>query len=671
MTSIATKLNSRLHESLPSIKAYDHRLHTLNAWWEKITLIGKINSQNVAASILEEMHHTKNTFSELQSRLISILVSEQIEKRTAENEKIASVAIDLLIRNLFERTADVGFLSTDDDIRKFILQNNYQNEHLGNMEERLREYAAKYSVYNEIVILDTKGKVLAHLDETNDIGVCSDALIAKTLKDPNNYVETFGPSDIQKNTPHSLIYSQCIKETDDVRSPVIGVLCLCFKFDDEMDGIFKQLLASEHDSTLMILDNKNNVIASSSPSIFSIGTKVPMEHASDLLRFKNKDYVGNKAITSGYQGFSGLGWSGLIVTPLSTAFENNSQDVIEHETSPSTSTSNVLFSDEIQDILKLSKRVEGDLALIVLNGIIASARQNAVEFMPVLSEVRNIGTEIASIFSISIDNLQSTVIASRMNNTKSSAMLAVDLMDRNLYERANDCRWWALTNLFQTALVSAAEVNKNQAQLTSILKNINDLYTVYTNLYLYDASGTVVAVSNSDYHYLVGTELAANSGCVDALKLKDTQHYSVSDFVPIEQYSNRPTYIYNAAIKDKTNNKAIGGIGIVFDSEPEFKAMLDDSMPHIEDKSVVPFGYFCQKDGLIISATEHAPQNVCENIAVNENELMLENGRQTSSIMQYQGKCYVVGIAASNGYREYKTTNDYQNDIVAVTFIPC
>ena len=29
----------------------------------------------------------------------------------------ASVAIDVLIRNLFERTADIGFLATDNDIR--------------------------------------------------------------------------------------------------------------------------------------------------------------------------------------------------------------------------------------------------------------------------------------------------------------------------------------------------------------------------------------------------------------------------------------------------------------------------------------------------------------------------------------------------------------------------
>ena len=31
----------------------------------------------------------------------------------------SQIAIDVLVRNLFERTADIGFLSTDDDIREF------------------------------------------------------------------------------------------------------------------------------------------------------------------------------------------------------------------------------------------------------------------------------------------------------------------------------------------------------------------------------------------------------------------------------------------------------------------------------------------------------------------------------------------------------------------------
>jgi len=35
-------------------------------------------------------------------------------------EAKAQVAVDIVIRNLFERTADIGFLATDDDIREFI-----------------------------------------------------------------------------------------------------------------------------------------------------------------------------------------------------------------------------------------------------------------------------------------------------------------------------------------------------------------------------------------------------------------------------------------------------------------------------------------------------------------------------------------------------------------------
>lgn len=59
-------------------------------------------------------------------------------------------------------------------------------------------------------------------------------------------------------------------------------------------------------------------------------------------------------------------------------------------------------------------------------------------------------------------------------------------MDRNLYERANDCRWWAPTSAFRQIL-SKPEVTPDDAQqISDILKYINGLYTVYTNLFVYD-----------------------------------------------------------------------------------------------------------------------------------------------------------------------------------------
>jgi hypothetical protein len=44
-----------------------------------------------------------------------------------------------------------------------------------------------------------------------------------------------------------------------------------------------------------------------------------------------------------------------------------------------------------------------------------------------------------------------------MADCLSGASLAINIMDRNLYERANDCRWWALDPVIANFLVTTYE----------------------------------------------------------------------------------------------------------------------------------------------------------------------------------------------------------------------
>lgn len=211
-----------------------------------------------------------------------------------------------------------------------------------------------------------------------------------------------------------------------------------------------------------------------------------------------------------------------------------------------------------------------------------------------------------------------------------------------------------------------------QQEISNILGYINDLYTVYTNLYVYDKNGIIVAVSNKDHASVIGDKVDTQSGAIDALSCTDSQKYSVSKFVPSTQYDNKHTYVYNASITSLKQNNVVGGIGIVFDSAPQFTEMLNDSLPKDESGHTLTgcFGMFCQPDGMIISATEGSPQQVGDVIEIDDTLLGLKNGEKDSRITNYQGKKYAIGIAASKGYREYKTTGDYQNDVVAFIMMP-
>jgi len=661
----------KLQAAIPLINNYNDRFDDLKHWWGKISLIGKINSHNVSDSILEEMLSTKEKFSELQGRLIQNLMKEHLLKRLADDHNKSQVAIDILIRNLFERTADVGFLATDDDIRAFLLHTDRQVEDIENIRHRLAEYVKKYSVYDEIVLLDTQGRVKANLDIDSSIEFSEDPLISKTLASTDDYTETFRYSDLQPHKRNSLIYSCVIKESNEKDAKALGVLCLCFKFDDEMQSIFSNLQSERAASSIMILSESREVMATSHSQKFKVGEKIPNSGSPDLITIKNKSYISTTSETKGYQGFKGLSWQGVAMTPLNDAFKH-SKETGKPQTDSCQLLNSQLFSDDLKQIFKTSMLINDDLSLVVLNGIIAAARNNAVEFMPVLSEIKSTGESIALIFSDSIDNLQSTVISARLGDVRFCASLAVDIMDRNLYERANDCRWWALTTVFRQYLQLPTVGPDAQQEISNILGYINDLYTVYTNLYVYDKNGIIVAVSNKDHASVIGDKVDTQSGAIDALSCTDSQKYSVSKFVPSAQYDNKHTYIYNASITSLEQNNVVGGMGIVFDSGPQFTEMLDDSLPKDESGHTVTgcFGMFCQRDGMIISATEGSPQQVGDVIEIDDTLLGLKNGEKDSRITNYQGKKYAIGIAASKGYREYKTTGDYQNDVVAFIMMP-
>lgn len=658
---------------MPEVENYESRLTQLNDWWGKIALIGKINSHNVAATILEDMSLAKDKFGELQQKLIHNLVIENLQKLVLDNGSKAQVAIDLLIRNLFERTADVGFLATDDDIRLFLALDNPSLDQATFIKNRLQEYVMKYSVYDEILVFDTNGYVKAQLDLNNRISHSTDPLLAETLTTSKEYVETFRYSELQANRRHSMIYSCRITENNWRDSKVLGVLCLCFRFDDEMGGIFGNLLTSDDISVLTVCDAVGKVIASSNENIVPIKAPMQLNNSIAIMNYQSKEYIVNSRVTQGYQGFFGLNWRGLILTPLDSAFKSkksnsanaNSADIFDQAST---------FPKELKEIRHASSEINDDLGLLVLNGQITSARKNAAEFMPVLEAIKKIGTDIARIFTESVNRLQEiTVMSSHLDNAGFLAALAVDIMDRNLYERANDCRWWALTSAFRSNLAHTEILLDDKKKISDILQYINALYTVYTNLYIYNNKGEIVAVSNNDEHTLIGRVVEEATGSVETLKNNDSQKYIVSAFIKTVLYQQRYTYIYNAAITDLVNpQKVLGGIGLVFDSEPQFKSMLTDVLPRDKSGNILQgsFALFTDRKKLIISVTNHPELKTGDSLNFDDQYFLLKNGQRISDITQYCGINYVLGVAASQGYREYKTKDNYSNDVLAFVFVP-
>jgi chemotaxis signal transduction protein len=655
---------------IEDVDKYKDELGTLSSSWDMLALLGQLGDINI------DIGKTKENFLNLTSTLLNHLSEEQIKKVTQEMKFKSQVTIDVLIRNLFERTADIGFLATDDDIRNFIQAyvSKYNDDSVilrQNIQKRFKEYVSKYSVYFDIVLLDTHGRVMVRLNDEIKTEKVDLSFVQKVLNSNEDYVETYKFHDFIPQYKKSLVYSYKVTKNNSSNSENLGVLCLCFRFTDEMNGIFNNLVDTKNKECLTILDEDGFVIASSDKDHIRIGAKLPivLNESYKLISYCGRDYIAKTCSTNGYQGFTGLKWYGHIMIPLEYAFLSNELDSIEVD-------NNVInammgneqhFSKELKEVFTKSKTIQDNLTRVIWNGNIAQSKLNSVnrEFSKsLLNEIGITGNKANS----SLSNLNQTIITSILKDSEFLSSLAIDIMDRNLYERANDCRWWALTSYFREVMDDYSSLDLNQGEISAILKYINDLYTVYTNLIIFDKNGKVIAVSNRDNEYLVG-RILTQDWVEKTLSLRDTSKYCVSKFEKSNLYNNQSTYIYSSAIRSLKDERIItGGIAVVFDSTPQFHAMLDETLPSSTgDKAV--FALFTNKDKQIISSTNEDFQ-VDSYLDIDDSFFKLKNAQSSSKIIEFDNKYYAIAAKCSNGYREYKSrVDDYKNDVLCFVFI--
>ena len=658
---------------IEDVEKYNDELGRLSSSWDMFALLGQLGDINI------DIGKTKENFLNLTSTLLNHLSEEQIKKVTQEMKFKAQVAIDILIRNLFERTADIGFLATDDDIRNFLQHfvSKYNDESLvlrENIQKRFKEYVSKYSVYIDIVLLDTKGNVLARLNDDIKVDKAESSFVQKVLNSNEDYVETYKYHNFLPQYKKSLVYSYKVTKTNDSNSTNLGVLALCFRFTDEMRGVFSNLVDEKNKECITILDEDGFVIASSDKDHIDLGKKLPivLNENYKIVSFAGRDYLAKTCKTNGYQGFYGLKWYGHIMIPLDYAFlsdELNSLDV-DYNIINSMMDNEQHFSKELKDVFYKSKTIQDDLGRVIWNGNIAQSKLNSTNRQFSKSLLNEIGVT-GNKANASLNNLNQTIISSILKDSEFLSSLAIDIMDRNLYERANDCRWWALTSYFREALDNPKELSERKDEITSILNYINGLYTVYTNLLIFDKTGKVIAVSNKDSEYLVG-KMLTYEWVEKTLNLKDTSKYCVSKFEKTALYDNQSTYIYCSAIRSFKNENIInGGIAVIFDSTPQFKAMLDETLPMDVDGNKIPgiFGIFTDKNKQIISSTNENFQ-VDSYLNIDDSFFNLKNSELFSKIIELDNKYYAVAVKCSNGYREYKSrSDDYKNDVLCFVFI--
>ncbi len=268
----------RLIKSIPVVNHYLYKFKSINTRWAGAITAGTIETGCMAVEasrlftpLIQDMGATMTKYGKIQERLVDAILFEMVKKTVLEITDAAKFAINILKRNLFERTADVGYLATDAEIVDFLKQVRDGSDaeaialRADAIRQRLTDYQYEYTVYNEILVIDMHGRVQANLDAANMVRRSSDPLLKAAQAvdlhhhlDEDKYVETYRETDLRPGHGKVLIYSQKIEDPES--HTALGTLCLCFDFEDEMAGIFKDLNQGNPQIIVAILNESGCVM---------------------------------------------------------------------------------------------------------------------------------------------------------------------------------------------------------------------------------------------------------------------------------------------------------------------------------------------------------------------------------------------------------------------------
>ncbi len=241
--------------------------------------------------------------------------------------EMAQTLVQLIVRNLFERTADVRWWATDSAFYEALSQPGLEKTEFAG--RRLGVINRFYTVYLNLVLTDAHGRVVA-CSQPRKFPAATGASVAHerwyteamhTRSGDDYIVDDIHIDPLHSNLPVA-VYSAAVREGGTLDGRPLGVLGVFFDWPEQSRIIVQDeppLSPGETTRTrVLLLDSRLHIIAASDGKDLLKSFQLDTKQGTKGSYTDGKGNIIAYARTIGYEGYDGMGWYGVIVqTPLS------------------------------------------------------------------------------------------------------------------------------------------------------------------------------------------------------------------------------------------------------------------------------------------------------------------------------------------------------------------
>lgn len=548
--------------------------------------------------------------------------------------------------------------------------------------DRLEDINNSYTLYRDLIIVDINGFVLANSNKETrfrvlGLNIKEEEWFQKALatNDGTEYFAQDLADSIVENGQDSLVYSTAVRKNSDTNGKVIGAMGVFFDFQGEAKLILEDYMGRNERGKIrdgwysFFTNEKGKVIGSSDEASIETGSYAHIkgthrnlkkgEKTSSYAVIEGLDSALFSAKTDGYLEYDGLGWTSHVITPKEDIFSKKSSAQALEIDAKELMNSLLIPQINKDTYLKIQEDKES-IQLISLNGIIFASKlgKRGVALSPIFDHITKTGDFVTSKMEDLLTEMAVGELDFNLTALENFAKMAIDLIDRNLFERAADIRWWSTDQYFWSSLEEPSP--KKFETACRRLKVINDSYTMYTNLVLADLSGKIVASSKAEVrNELKVINVSNQSWFQQALKTSQSSQFTVQDVCNsnLEKHKEM-SLIYSGGVRKNGSREGepIGILGVLFDWDTEAGTILENCLPSDKhgDNIDGSAAFYTNSDSIIIETTDKETFPVGHKIEMSKKFTEIGKGECVSGFFNYKERSYIIGSSRTKGYREYE-----------------